>query len=154
MDWFFELISNKFLITGIASWLVAQVLKLIIHTIVHRKFDFWRLFGDVGMPSGHSATVVSVAAMCAMNFGFASIEFAISAILAIIVCHDATGVRLETGKQAKILNQITDLINKMSSNTIPDDVKLKEFVGHTNAQVIAGMLLGLAVALIFNFLIF
>ena len=154
MDWFFELISNKFLITGIASWLVAQVLKLIIHTIVHRKFDLWRLFGDGGMPSGHSATVVSVAAMCAMNFGFASLEFAISAILAIIVCHDATGVRLETGKQAKILNQITDFINKMSSNTIPDDVKLKEFVGHTNAQVIAGMLLGLAVALIFNFLIF
>ena len=129
MNWFFDLLSNKFLITGISAWLIAQLLKLLIHTIINRKFDLWRLFGDGGMPSGHSATVVSVATMCALNCGLGSVEFAISAILAIIVCHDATGVRLETGKQAVMLNEMKDLMNKLTDNALSDDVKLKEFVG-------------------------
>ena len=111
MDWFFDLIGNRYLITGISAWIIAQILKLFIHTIVHRKFDFWRLFGDGGMPSGHSATVSSVATMCALGCGLGSVEFALSAILAVIVIHDATGVRQETGKQAVILNQITEFIN-------------------------------------------
>ena len=154
MDWLFDLLSNKFLITGISAWLIAQVLKLLIHTIVNRKFDFWRLFGDGGMPSGHSATVVSVATMCALNCGLGSVEFAISAILAIVVCHDATGVRLETGKQAVILNEMKDLMNKLTDNALSDDVKLKEFVGHTNIQVIVGILLGFAVAFAFHYFVF
>ncbi len=154
MDWLFDLLSNKFLITGISAWLIAQVLKLLIHTIVNRKFDFWRLFGDGGMPSGHSATVVSVATMCALNCGLGSVEFAISAILAIVVCHDATGVRLETGKQAVILNEMKDLMNKLTNNSLSDDVKLKEFVGHTNIQVIVGILLGFAVAFAFHYFVF
>ena len=154
MDWLFDLLSNKFLVTGISAWLIAQVLKLLIHTIVNRKFDFWRLFGDGGMPSGHSATVVSVATMCALNCGLGSVEFAISAILAIVVCHDATGVRLETGKQAVILNEMKDLMNKLTDNALSDDVKLKEFVGHTNIQVIVGIILGFIVAFVSHYFVF
>ena len=154
MDWFFDLIGNRYLITGISAWIIAQILKLFIHTIVHRKFDFWRLFGDGGMPSGHSATVSSVATMCALGCGLGSVEFALSAILAVIVIHDATGVRQETGKQAVILNQITEFINNMSTNKVSDDVKLKTFVGHTNAQVVAGVILGVCIALLSHFFVF
>ena len=98
MDWLYELITNRFLITGVASWFVAQVLKTIIHAIINKKLVLERLFGDGGMPSGHSATVTALATISALTFGFDSFQFAVTALLAIIVCHDAMGVRLETGK--------------------------------------------------------
>ncbi len=152
MDWLIEIVTNPYLITGVSSWAVAQVAKTIIYWIVNKKLDLWRLVGDGGMPSGHSATVSSVAAICALIHGFGSFQFAISFVLAIIVCHDATGVRQETGKQAVVINQIMGLIEKISDHKLSDEVRLKEFVGHTYTQVIAGVLLGIVNAVVlFNF---
>ena len=147
------LVTNPFIITAISSWLVAQVLKLIIHTIVYKKFDITRLFGDGGMPSGHSATVCSLAVICGLVCGTGSIEFAISVILAVIVCHDAMGVRLETGKQAVLLNEIIESFNILATEKLPE-VKLKEFVGHTPIQVISGALLGIINAVIMYNILF
>ena len=140
--WFRDLISNRFLLTGISSWLWAQVLKTIIHTLVTHRFDLSRLVGDGGMPSGHSATVSSFAVAAAFVYGLDSFEFAIAAVLAVIVCKDAMGVRLETGKQAAIINEIVRAFDELSSGKLTD-VKLKEFVGHTPIQVLAGILLGI-----------
>lgn len=141
MNWFMEFITNPYLVAGMSSWLVAQVLKVVIHSIVHKKFDILRLFGDGGMPSGHSATVTAVATMSALLHGTGSFEFAISAILAIIVCHDAMGVRMETGKQTMIINEILKITDLLTTKDLPE-VKLKEFVGHTPLQVVAGVLTG------------
>ena len=137
MDWFIDLFTNPFLLTGIGSWFVAQVLKTVVHCIIYKKLDFQRLIGDGGMPSGHSATVSSLATICGLSFGFGSVEFAITAILAIIVCHDATGVRRETGKHAEILNEL------LKSLETGEPVDLKELVGHTPVQVFAGILIGI-----------
>ena len=112
-----------------------------------------RLFGDGGMPSGHSAMVSSAATICGLICGFGSIEFAISATLAFIVCHDATGVRLETEKQAFLLNELVKAFSELHEEKIPE-VKLKKFVGHTPIQVAAGVLLGTAVAVGMYFLMF
>ena len=141
--WFRDLISNQFLLTGISSWLWAQVLKTIIHALVTHRFDLSRLVGDGGMPSGHSATVSSFAVAAAFVYGLDSFEFAIAAVLAVIVCKDAMGVRLETGKQAAIINDIVEAFNVLTSEEKLPDAKLKEFVGHTPLQVIAGILLGI-----------
>lgn len=154
MQWLYDLLSNEYLIIGISSWFVAQVLKTIIHAIVNRKLDLWRMVGDGGMPSAHSATVTSVAVVCGLLHGLGSVEFAISTILAIVVCHDATGVRRETGKQAVLLNEISELVNKLSSEKLSDEVKLKVFVGHTLPQVIAGILTGTTNALLMHYLFF
>mgnify|MGYP003525761708 CR=1 FL=1 len=62
----------------------------------------------------------------------------------LIVCRDAVGVRMETGKQAQIINELRSLIE--SKETI--EIKLKEFVGHTPLQVFMGALLGIAVAIV------
>lgn len=153
MEWFFDFISNKFFITAVVSWTVAQILKVIIHAIITKTWDFSRLFGDGGMPSGHSATVSSLATICALTYGFDSFEFAISGILAIIVCHDAMGVRLEAGKHAKLLNLLVDSYEKFSKNELPE-VVLKEFVGHTPLQVATGIILGVLCALGMHFIIF
>lgn len=141
MNWFFDLINNRFLITGVSSWFVAQVLKTIIHAIINKKVVLERLVGDGGMPSCHSATVTSLAVVSAMTYGFDSFQFAVTALLAIIVCHDAMGVRLETGKQAILLNELMEEFRRLSKAEF-SEVVLKEFVGHTMSQVIVGVFIG------------
>ena len=152
MNWFKELITNPFLVTGITSWLMAQVLKTIIHAIINKKLDFERLFGDGGMPSGHSATVTSLMVMTGLRMGTGSFEFALTFLFATIVCHDAMGVRLETGKQAVLLNELVESFEIFTSQDLPE-VKLKEFVGHTPIQVFAGVFLGGANAFLMNYLL-
>ena len=147
MHWLQDLLTNPFLMTGLISWLIAQILKTVIHFAIYRKLEVERLFGDGGMPSGHSATVSSVCTMCGLFYGLGSVEFAISAILAIIVCHDAMGVRRETGRQAVILNE---LLKTFESGHTPD---LKELVGHTPFQVLMGALLGVLVAFVYGMII-
>lgn len=142
MDWLSDLAFNPFLLIALSSWAVAQVLKVLINAVVMKKLDWTRLFGDGGMPSGHSATVSSLATASALAYGTNSFEFALSAIFAIVVCHDAMGVRLETGKQAVMINEIIKSFSFLAEEKLPE-VKLKEFVGHTPMQVIAGILLGI-----------
>ena len=153
MEWFLQLISNKILIGSLSAWAAAQILKTILYAAINKTFDIKRLFGDGGMPSGHSATVSSLATICALTYGFNSFEFAISGILAIIVCHDAMGVRREAGKHAKLLNLLVDSYEKFSKNELPE-VVLKEFVGHTPLQVTTGIILGIFCAFAMHFLVF
>lgn len=153
MDWLIALLTNPFLVTSVTSWLIAQVLKTIIHGIVNKKLDLTRMFGDGGMPSGHSATVTSLALFSALTYGFGSFQFAACDILAIIVCHDATGVRRETGKQAVLLKELTRAFEALSTEDLPE-VKLKEFVGHTPIQVMAGIIVGIVNALFMFYIVF
>ena len=150
MNWFQKLLSNPFLLIGLSSWFWAQLIKTIIHAIVTKSIDFTRLIGDGGMPSGHSATVSSLATAAALVYGLGSFEFAMAFIFAIVVCKDAMGVRLETGRQAVIINDIVEAFNSLASEKIPE-AKLKEFVGHTPLQVIAGILLGVVIGAAFGF---
>lgn len=157
MGFFGELLENRVLLAGVTGWASAQVLKAIIYTVLNKKFVLERLFGDGGMPSGHSATVSAMAMMSLLHYGVGSFEFAISAMLAIIVMHDAMGVRLETGKQAEVINELTSLIEEIIDDLNNEETlekkfqkvfseeKLKEFVGHTPLQVIAGCILGLVI---------
>lgn len=149
-QWLKELATNPFLVTSISSWGIAQVLKVIINFVVQKKIVWERLFGDGGMPSGHSATVSSLALITALRCGPGSVQFALAAIFAVVVCHDATGVRLETGKQALLLKEITKLLDF----SVPADIKLKELVGHTPLQVLAGVSIGILNALVMHFVVF
>ena len=153
MTWLTELFTNPFLITSTSSWLIAQVMKVIINFCVTRQLSWERLFGDGGMPSGHSATVSSLAIFAALRCGCGSFEFAVTAILAIIVCHDAMGVRQEAGKQAIVINEMVEKFEKLLKQDIVD-IDLKELVGHTPLQVLAGISVGICNALIMHFLVF
>ncbi len=141
-----DLLNNELFISAAVAWLVAQVLKTIIHTFLTKDFDIERMYGSGGMPSSHSATVTSLATTSAFVHGLGSSEFAISAILAIIVMYDARGVRRETGIQAKVLNDLIELLKDVHNELMSMDDKLKEFVGHTPLQVAVGALLGFITA--------
>ena len=154
MTWLVDLIHNPFFITSVSSWAIAQVLKVIINFIVTKELSWERLFGDGGMPSGHSATVSSLAMFSALVYGTGSFQFAVCGILAIIVCHDAMGVRHETGKQAVLINELVEAVGKLKLGHKLSQIELKEFVGHTPLQVIAGIILGVLVAVFMYFVAF
>ena len=149
MNWLLQLVTNPYIVTSLSCWFIAQLIKVIINWVIQKKIILERLFGDGGMPSGHSATVSSLATIIGLMNGFDSPLFAIAGILAVVVCHDATGVRQETGKQAMMLNEIVRILE---AEELPE-VKLKELVGHTPLQVLAGILLGIGGACLMYFVI-
>ena len=145
MHFFSELAQNKILISAASGWIIAQVLKTIIHAWFTKNFDAERLVGGGGMPSSHSATVCALSTAVAIQYGASSYEFAMAAIFALVVMYDAIGVRQETGKQAKVLNDMIELFSHMGKN-VDIEKQLKEFIGHTPLQVLCGAILGVAVA--------
>lgn len=153
MDQMKALINNPFFLVPLMSWAIAQILKVIINYCVTKELNWERLFGDGGMPSGHSATVSSMATMALLSYGAGSYQFAIALMVAIIVTHDATGVRLETGKQAVVIKELMKSIEILTNKDLPE-VKLKEFVGHTPFQVMAGIAIGVFNGVMAHYFIF
>ena len=103
------------------------------------------------MASAHSATVCAMVIATARCEGIDSAIFAVACVVAIITMHDAMGVRHETGEQAKVLNQMIDQWIEVSEKNAPflQNMHLKEMVGHTPLQVVAGFLVGLVVGLLY-----
>lgn len=140
-----DFFAHSELVTALIAWFIAQVMKMIIVLVKDRKVNFERLVGSGGMPSSHSALVVSLAAAIGLTEGFASPLFALSTVFALVVMYDAAGVRRAAGQQAVILNKIIDSLVK--SDFSHTEKRLKELLGHTPVQVFAGAILGIAVAL-------
>lgn len=148
MNWFQIFFSNTVLICAISGWLSAQVIKTIIYAIVSKSFRGERLFGAGGMPSSHSATVCALSTASLIVYGVDSFQFAICVILAFITMYDAMGVRRETGNQAKVINEMMEVFEKMSDKSLSNNDRLKEFVGHTPLQVLVGAALGILLAVL------
>ena len=146
-----DFFGNYVLISAMLGWFIAQFLKIFSGTISTRKFHIKYMFSNGGMPSSHTSTVLSMTTALAIQEGCASPFFAVSAILSVIVMNDAFGVRLETGKQATIINRI---VKELFSGD-PDKMNtgLKELVGHTPFQVLIGAIVGVIVALTYGWII-
>ena len=146
MNMWDELLGNQLLVSAVLGWVVAQGLKTLIDFALNKSFNKERLVGSGGMPSSHSATVCGLTTAAVIKYGVGSFEFAISFVLSMIVMYDAIGVRRETGKQAKLLNSILMENPLKLSAEVPQE-RLKEYVGHTPLQVVAGALLGVFLAI-------
>lgn len=138
------LLENKLLAVPISAWATAQVLKFLLGFIFTRKISFERLYGAGGMPSAHSSMVCALAIISARVEGVQSSIFGIAVILAAIVMYDAMGVRYAAGEQAKVINRIVETIDDSEQN----NANLKEVLGHTPLEVLAGALLGILTAMI------
>ena len=139
--------GHLILALGAMAWAAAQLLKVLLVYIVEGKFVRERIMGSGGMPSSHSSTVCALATSTCIRPGSASFEFAIAAFFAIVVMYDAIGVRRETGIQAKVLNEMMELFSRMGKGVSMED-RLKEFIGHTPLQVLAGAILGILIAFV------
>lgn len=144
MKYVSQFLHNPILAPALTSWLAAQLIKLVLTLIFQRKLDLVRLIGSGGMPSSHSATVTTTALTAGLVAGFDSLMFGIALMFAFVVMYDAAGVRRAAGKQAKLLNELIE--NYFSEHYI-NQKKLKELLGHTPIEVLAGALLGIIVSL-------
>jgi uncharacterized protein len=138
-----DVLNNRILWVALSASLIAQVLKIAIEFIRNRKVTMRTLVETGGMPSAHSAVVTALATQVGQHDGWGSSEFAIATLFALIVMYDAAGVRQAAGKQARILNQIIDEFFQGKHEF--SEERLKELLGHTPVQVIAGLVLGIVV---------
>ena len=141
----YEIVTNKVLLIPISAWALAQLLKLFFGLVREKRLDLRYFVASGGMPSAHSATVSALATAAAMTQGLSSVAFAITAIVAMVVMYDAAGVRRAVSQQSIILNRIVrELLEKRPRGEVERD--LREFIGHTPFQVIAGAVLGILTA--------
>ncbi len=145
MEYVKDFFGNYVLMSAVVGWFMAQLIKVIIAIFDKDNRSLAKImFSTGGMPSSHSSAVCALCIACALGEGLSSAAFAITLVMAGVVMIDASGVRLETGKQAKLLNKIT---RELFSGK-PEEINsgLKELVGHTPFQVLVGAMLGIAVA--------
>ena len=146
-NFFIQISKNQVFLVTFSAWLLAQVIKVIIGVKKEKRFNFRWLFSPGGMPSAHTATVAALSTAVGFRFGFDSGLFAVTLIFAVMIMFDAGGFRRMVGKQATILNKIIDDV--YAKKKIEEE-KVRELLGHTPVQVIAGAALGILVALVLS----
>jgi acid phosphatase family membrane protein YuiD len=135
----------KFLIAPLVAWTIAQTAKVIIYSIREHRLNLRVLAVTGGMPSSHSAIVMGMTTAVGKYAGINSAAFAIALIFSFVVMYDAAGLRRAAGRQAAILNRLVeDLVNMRGVQ----EAKLRELLGHTPVEVLAGAILGVAAGLI------
>jgi len=140
---FAEVAANRVLMAGLIAWTLAQLIKLPLNYAVRHEWDWSLLIAAGGMPSSHSALVMGVSTAVGLQEGWTSPLFAIAFIVAMIVIYDATGVRRHAGDHARVLNLMIDEL--LTGHPLAEK-ELKEVLGHTPREVIAGVLLGILIA--------
>lgn len=130
----------------VVAWALAQMLKVFTGVIREKRFNFRWLIMTGGMPSSHSAAVASLSTVVGLYYGFRTIPFWMVLVFSLIIMFDAAGVRRAVGRQAGILNKIVD---EISQGQQIREKRLKELLGHTPVEVLAGAGMGIAIALLF-----
>lgn len=131
----------------LVSWLVAQVLKVLINGIRIKQIKWSYMYSPGGMPSAHTAVMTALATTVGIEYGFDSPLFAISTVVAFIVMYDAAGVRRTVGYQSTMLNRMLDELFKGNKEF---SQRMQEIIGHTKWEVFMGALLGIALGIAFT----
>jgi acid phosphatase family membrane protein YuiD len=128
-------------VTPFLAWLTAGCLKFLINSLKARRWAFGQI-GYGGLPSNHSAIVASTAALIALREGISHPAFGVAVTLAFIVMMDASSLRRQVGRQAEAINRLS------AASSLGDIPPLRERMGHTKIEMLAGMLVGIGVALL------
>jgi len=136
--------SYKIILIPFIALILAQLIKVVIDSI---KGEFsWKNFNSYGgMPSSHSAMVSALAMEIGLQAGFESIYFALALVLAFLIIRDAVGLRQMLGKHGQVLNMLIKDLPDYQEDKYPF---LEERLGHTYLQALAGIILGIIIALI------
>lgn len=140
------MINAKIIAIPIAAGLIAQVLKVVVAAYKTGRIDLRLLNRYGGMPSSHTALVVSLSAVSGLSSGFTSPIFAIALVFSIITVRDAIGIRMYLGQHASLINKLIGELPEAEKLKFP--THLIERTGHTRLEALVGTIVGLAVTAI------
>lgn len=129
---------NLLVVAPLAAWFIAQLIKFAT-SVLRGNVDFKLFWQSGGMPSSHTSIVVALATTSLAVDGASSPTFAVALILALIVVYDATGVRRSVQMMSPVLTQLAQ------RDDIAVDEKLLLIRGHTNREVLYGIVTGIVV---------
>ena len=135
-----------YFIAPIIGWFASGTIKYIINYFRYKEKAKEHI-GTGGFPSTHTTVIVTPTVLIGLKEGFASPIFGLAVAVMIIVIMNATGLRREIGKHAKILNKIID---KEKSDTEGSITKQREKIGHSGIEILGGCLLGMMLGFILN----
>lgn len=136
--------ASRGIITIVLAWFSAQAVKIVRGVIREHRFNFRWFLQTGGMPSSHSAAVACLSTVVGLYYGFVTIPFIMVLVFTLIIMFDAAGVRRQVGRQAGVLNKIMDDLYERGQ--IPE-ARIKELLGHTPYEVLAGAAIGILFAL-------
>lgn len=139
--------TNQVFVSWLAASVISQAIKILLGVIRLKRFDFRWLIGTGGMPSTHAAGVTALSTAVGLESGFESPLFALAIALTVVTVFDAQGVRRWSGRQAQVLNK---MMEDMYFKRRIQEQRLKELLGHTPMEVLAGMGVGLVTALVLH----
>ena len=148
MSFLNDLFANRPLMSALAAWFVAQILKTLIFAYLEKQVNWRRMVETGGLPSAHSALVVGLSIGVGLHDGWRSTPFAICLVYSLVVMYDAIGIRREAGKHADLLNEL--LMISILKDSYKQREKLRDLLGHTPLEVFAGALIGVIMALFIN----
>ena len=140
----FQFARNRILWVTVMVWITGQSIKIAANLLQGRRFNFRWIIRTGGMPSSHAAGVTALSVCCGIEYGFQSGMFALSSVFAMVTMFDAQGVRRSAGEQAEVLNKVID---DMYWHKKVDVGRIRDFVGHSPMQVLAGLALGIGMAI-------
>ena len=140
--------EHQALIAGATALFSAQALKTITNMAKERRLNFRVAVGTGGMPSSHTALVVSTTTTVGLVQGFSSTLFDVALVFSAIVMYDATGLRQAAGRQAAVLNKIME---ELSTTHSLKAERLHELLGHTRLEVVGGAIFGVLVAMLLHY---
>ena len=140
-------LANQVFMSWLIACLLAQGIKILLGVLRLKRFDFRWVLGTGGMPSTHAAGVTALSLAIGLREGFDSPLFAAAVAFTVITVFDAQGVRRWSGRQAQVLNKMMEDI--YFQRRIQEQ-RLKELLGHTPLEVLAGMGVGLVTALLLH----
>ncbi len=150
------IVTNHYLIAPIVAWALSQIIKVFTSVAECKRIDIKQIRRDGGMPSSHSATVVTLMTVigfgegingAGISEGFGSAAFAIAFVVGAVIMRDAVGVRRESGKQAEVIKNMAQKLGLDEQEL--GIAQLKQGGGHTPLQVLVGCLTGLAVGIVY-----
>ena len=133
-------ISRAYLAVA-SAWALAQLIKVVRNIFARKRFNVRWMIDTGGMPSSHSSGTAAVATVVGFYSGFGSVFFLFALVFALVTMFDAASVRRSVGRQAVIMNKMIDEVYVQGKFS---EQHLKEFLGHTPVEVLAGALLGIA----------